>query len=61
MVDKQILLDENEVRSVLRCIRIRQDECRRVTKDADAITYDTFFTLDCKLEKLKMKIANQLV
>lgn len=54
----QITLPENDIRWVLQIMRSRQDECRRVTPEFRGHEYARF--VDVEIEKLKMKIANQL-
>lgn len=55
---KTIKLNLADAQSVLWTIRQRQDDCRRVKHDMPA--YETYRTLDCKLEALKMKIVKQM-
>jgi len=50
-------LNYKDALSVLRLIRYRQDDCRKVTEDFPG--YNKFKSIDLQLEVLKMKLANQ--
>lgn len=52
------LEDAGDVRTILRLIRERQDDCRKATPEWAC--YKVYHELDCKLERLKMNIARQI-
>jgi hypothetical protein len=58
---KQIAFNDKELRSILRCIRTRQDDCKKVMRTTIKSNpkHKLFYNLDCELEKLKMKIVGQ--
>jgi len=47
-----------DVRSLLELIRVRQDDCRKITHESP--NYEIYHGLDIKLEKIKMEIAKQI-
>jgi len=51
-------LSSAEIRSLLRIVRMKQDEYKKVT--CEFPMYEKFKSLDYKLEALKMKMVNQL-
>lgn len=55
---KVLELDKNETLHIIRLIRARQDDCRRVTPEFDG--YETLHQLDEELEVFKMKLINRI-
>ena len=54
----QLDLTEQDAISIVRVIRLRQDDCRKV--DERFPMYDKFHKIDLELEGLKFRVLNQM-
>lgn len=57
-VPVQVTMERDEFVSILRCIGNRQRYCQQIEPGDNG--YATFHELDLELERLKMRLANQL-
>jgi hypothetical protein len=54
----ELKLDYNDALAVLRLIRLRRDDCRRVTPEWP--THELYHELEQELELLMTKVSNQM-